>query len=36
MATKLAVFAHLDGDWVPAGLLEPTEAGTTLSASSFA
>ncbi|MEK7888016.1 HipA domain-containing protein [Burkholderia contaminans] len=33
---RLAVFAYLDDDWVPAGLLEMTEDGVSLQASSFA
>ena len=32
---KLFVFAHLDGDWVPAGQLTLTEDGAKLEASSF-
>jgi len=32
---KLFVFAHLDGDWVPAGQLTLTEDGARLEASSF-
>lgn len=34
--TKLAVFAHLDGQWAPAGLLTLTEDGTEVHASEFA
>ena len=33
---RLAVFAYLDDDWAPAGLLEMTEEGVSLQASSFA
>ncbi len=38
MATKreLAIFACLDGAFVPAGLLDLTEDGTQLNASEFA
>lgn len=35
-ARKLFVFAHLDGDWVPAGRLTLYETGTSLDASEFA
>lgn len=35
MATKLAVFAHLDDRFVPAGLLSMTEMGTEVLTSSF-
>ena len=35
MATTLAVFAHLDDRFVPAGLLSMTETGTELLTSSF-
>ncbi len=34
--TKLAVFAHLDGQWAPAGLLTLTEEGPEVLASEFA
>lgn len=34
--TKLAVFAHLDGEWVPSGLLTLTEDGPKVEASEFA
>ncbi|MDF3089661.1 MULTISPECIES: type II toxin-antitoxin system HipA family toxin [Burkholderia] len=33
---RLAVFAYLDDDWAPAGLLQMTEDGADLQASSFA
>lgn len=35
MATTLAVFAHLDDRFVPAGLLSITETGTEVLTSSF-
>lgn len=34
--TKLAVFAHLEGQWAPAGLLTLTEDGAQVQASQFA
>lgn len=34
--TKLAVFAHLDGEWAPSGLLTLTEDGPKVEASEFA
>lgn len=34
--TKLAVFAHLDDEWAPAGLVTMTEDGADLQASEFA